>query len=416
MAERKPVVLVSGQLKELPAGDTLPPQAPASHSHATSDVTGLDTALAGKEPAISAGASAQYWRGDKTWRDFFTDVRAATLTGLSTATNAAITAADTVLSALGRLQAQITGHTGATSGAHEASAIHVAAATPPTSYSIPEGTVQGLLAANWQDVGGIIDWQDFHTSGVGTQHPASTISNTPAGGVSATTVQAAINELDAEKLSKAVTEYGSGSGNLNDAPLGAFSAYWTSTGAGTNYPAPSLSVAWWNVLNFGVSGRRTQIAQQAYATRVGQLWFRHLHDVTWYGWYRLPFTTAETGYLVSDGGALGYGAGSGGTANQPTDKNTSLWLNKMCGVVTTHNQEMVAGQLAVFDVLNTLSTADMVAVACIDTATPNYWEYTATATVSGGGRITIFLEKRAGTVNRTDNVVIKFALFRISST
>lgn len=107
MAERKPVVLVGGQLKELPAGDTLPPQAPASHSHATSDVTGLDAALSGKEPAISAGSTSQYLRGDKNWRDFFTDVRAATLTGLSTATNAVIDAADTVLVALGKLQAQV---------------------------------------------------------------------------------------------------------------------------------------------------------------------------------------------------------------------------------------------------------------------------------------------------------------------
>ena len=53
MAERKPVVLVGGQLKELPAGDTLPPQAPASHSHAISDVTGLQTALDGKQPALT---------------------------------------------------------------------------------------------------------------------------------------------------------------------------------------------------------------------------------------------------------------------------------------------------------------------------------------------------------------------------
>ena len=34
MAERKPVVLVNGQLQELPAGDALPPQAPAAHAHA----------------------------------------------------------------------------------------------------------------------------------------------------------------------------------------------------------------------------------------------------------------------------------------------------------------------------------------------------------------------------------------------
>lgn len=40
--------------------------APSTHSHATSDVTGLDTALSGKEPTITAGTSAQYYRGDKT--------------------------------------------------------------------------------------------------------------------------------------------------------------------------------------------------------------------------------------------------------------------------------------------------------------------------------------------------------------
>ena len=52
MAERKPVVLVSGQLKELPASDTLPPQAPAAHSHATSDVAGLQSALDTKAPIL----------------------------------------------------------------------------------------------------------------------------------------------------------------------------------------------------------------------------------------------------------------------------------------------------------------------------------------------------------------------------
>lgn len=65
-------------------------------------------AQVGAEPAITAGTAAQYWRGDKTWRDFATDVRAAVLTGLSTATSAVIAATDTVLGALGKLQAQIT--------------------------------------------------------------------------------------------------------------------------------------------------------------------------------------------------------------------------------------------------------------------------------------------------------------------
>ena len=52
MAERKPVVLVGGQLQELPAGDALPPQAPAAHGHAISDVSGLQAALDGKQPIL----------------------------------------------------------------------------------------------------------------------------------------------------------------------------------------------------------------------------------------------------------------------------------------------------------------------------------------------------------------------------
>ncbi len=39
MAERKPVVLVGGQLQELPAGDALPPQAPAAHTHPATSIT-----------------------------------------------------------------------------------------------------------------------------------------------------------------------------------------------------------------------------------------------------------------------------------------------------------------------------------------------------------------------------------------
>lgn len=72
----------------------------------SADITVVD---ATKEPAIPAGTTAQYVAGNKTLRTFAADVRAAALTGLSTATNSAIAAADTVLAAFGKLQAQITG-------------------------------------------------------------------------------------------------------------------------------------------------------------------------------------------------------------------------------------------------------------------------------------------------------------------
>jgi hypothetical protein len=67
----------------------------------------LQSNIDGKEPSIIAGLISQYWSGTKTWRDLSTDVRAVVLTGLSLITSTAITAADTILVSLGKLQAQI---------------------------------------------------------------------------------------------------------------------------------------------------------------------------------------------------------------------------------------------------------------------------------------------------------------------
>jgi hypothetical protein len=76
----------------------------------------LTAAIATREASIAAGTTSQYWRGDKTWRDLFTDVRAAVMTGLSTAPATAVTAADTVLVAIGKLQAQVTARLPLTGG------------------------------------------------------------------------------------------------------------------------------------------------------------------------------------------------------------------------------------------------------------------------------------------------------------
>lgn len=101
MADRRPLVIAGGQVRELPTADTIPQAA----------VNGLTASLAGKEPTISAAtgtATDQYWRGNKTWRDFATDVRGAVLSGLSSASAAVITTSDTVIGAFGKLQQQIT--------------------------------------------------------------------------------------------------------------------------------------------------------------------------------------------------------------------------------------------------------------------------------------------------------------------
>lgn len=73
----------------------------------------INNILNEKEPKITAkGDTANddnyYWGGRKSWIDIFTKVRTTLLTGLLTTTNSAIEATDTVLEALGKLQAQIT--------------------------------------------------------------------------------------------------------------------------------------------------------------------------------------------------------------------------------------------------------------------------------------------------------------------
>jgi hypothetical protein len=50
--------------------------AATSASEAADSAATAAALLASREPTIAAGTTAQYWRGDKTWRDFATDVRA----------------------------------------------------------------------------------------------------------------------------------------------------------------------------------------------------------------------------------------------------------------------------------------------------------------------------------------------------
>ena len=169
---------------------------------------------------------------------------------------------------------------------------------------------------------------------------------------------------------------------MANAQVGAVDAFVTLDGAGTDWPAQSLSTAWWNVFTFGIPGRLSQIAQQAFQTRPGQLWVQHQHDATWSRPVRLAATTAEFGFVVQDGGVIGYGNGSGGSVIQPGGKSSAVTLNKPCGVITMHPEQLIAGASVEFVFYNAaLSAAAVllpiplgysgysVAVAYVNTAT-----------------------------------------------
>lgn len=106
---------------EIAAGAIVDADINAGANIAQSKIAGLTTALSNKEPTITApNNTTTYFRGDKTFQTldtsvvpengnlYFTDtrVRAATLTGFTTATTDVV-AGDSVLTALGKLQGQI---------------------------------------------------------------------------------------------------------------------------------------------------------------------------------------------------------------------------------------------------------------------------------------------------------------------
>ncbi|WP_408099058.1 tail fiber domain-containing protein [Peredibacter sp. HCB2-198] len=69
-------------------------------------INGLTTDLGNKEPKITAGTAAQYWSGTKSWQNLNPAVIGSTLTGFSSTTGA-VTAADTILSAINKLSGNI---------------------------------------------------------------------------------------------------------------------------------------------------------------------------------------------------------------------------------------------------------------------------------------------------------------------
>lgn len=71
-----------------------------------------DNLLNQKEPTIQQKGSTSsdddyYWGGRKTWQDLKEKVRSTVLAGLSTASDNVVSATDTILSAIGKLQAQV---------------------------------------------------------------------------------------------------------------------------------------------------------------------------------------------------------------------------------------------------------------------------------------------------------------------
>lgn len=347
------------------------------------DIPDPATALAnlGGEPVIAPPGSApteKFWRGDKTWADFATAVRATVLTGLSTATNAVITAGDTVLTMAGKLQKQFSDHFASTSNAH----------------------------------------------------PATSITNTPSGGITATNVQDAINELDSEKFSKSggdiagnVGFTGSGrriTGNFSGVPVANRTLFQTSIANEATtlgiIPSGTGNAAYLQLSNssdpdnsgYGYIGLTTS-GLVIISTALGSGTKLPI-DID--GRLRIGL---DGSVLAYGGGGLGYGTGTGGTVTQPTSKSTSTTLNKPCGRITTHAESLAAGATAHFILLNS-------SIASTDTVVVNtsYYgdvgtNYRVSAMTGMIGACVISLQNVSGAA-RAEAIEIHFAVIKGANT
>lgn len=151
--------------KELVSSAVTPTQ--LSYLDATSSI---QTQLNGKEPTITAGTTAQYWRGDKSFQTldtlavpentnlYFTTARvlATALTGLSIV-GATITSSDSVITAFGKLQNQINGILG---GAIYQGVWNATTNSPTlTSGAGTKGYYYVVSVAGSTNLDGVTDWK-----------------------------------------------------------------------------------------------------------------------------------------------------------------------------------------------------------------------------------------------------------------
>lgn len=120
--------------------------------------------------------------------------------------------------------------------------------------------------------------------------------------------------------------------------------------------------------------------------------------------------------LVTGGGGLGYGTGSGGTMLQGSSfgKQTSVTFNKTSGRVTMNNASLAAGSTVSFSLNNNnVGIADCIVVTFWGSV--NCGNYNIWAVNNGGGVVQVYL-RNISAGNLSDAVEFNFTVIRGSTT
>ena len=346
----------------------------------------------GKEPTISAGTTAQYWRGDKTWQTLNkSSVGLGNVDNTSDSTKAVLSAAKLT-----------------------------------TARTIGGVSFDGSANINLPGVNAAGNQNTTGNAATATKlATARTINGVSFDGTANITV------ADSTKLpltgGTVTGELISSAGNSFRMTQGNYGVFWRNDGTDTylfvtasgDQNGSFTAARPFHMVNAtgvaSINGNAATATKLATARTINGVSFDGTANITVADATKLPTTGGNvSGNLHVTSGVLGYGTGAGGTVTQTTSKSTAVTLNKACGQITTHNAALAAGAYVNFDCITTFAY-DCTCVANIDASTPTYWNYRVEATATGLGLV-VFRLTNISPVSMSENVVINFALLKIAAT
>lgn len=124
------------------------------------------------------------------------------------------------------------------------------------------------------------------------------------------------------------------------------------------------------------------------------------------------FRFDASGNLFSTGGGLiGYGAGSGGTVTQATDKSTAVTLNTSSGRITMNAAALAAGASVTFTLNNSKITTSDIVMVMQSTGAATWGSYQVWAAGAGSGMVGITVKNVTGG-SLSEAIVVNFAIIK----
>lgn len=120
--------------------------------------------------------------------------------------------------------------------------------------------------------------------------------------------------------------------------------------------------------------------------------------------------SANLARVVDGDGGIGYQAGRGGSVTQAISKTTPVTLNKICGVITSHNAALAGGASVTFTLQNNLVDASdtMIVNKVWDSVDPTRYSIRAAC---GVGIAAITITNTSGG-SLSESVAINFSVIK----